>query len=70
MLFSKIDPEKLYTPQEVADLWGVARNTVYGWKSSGAITYYQPEKINNSPIRFLGKDILEFMERSRRDAVA
>ena len=30
-VFSLIDEEKLYTPQEIADIFGIRKETVYAW---------------------------------------
>lgn len=56
--------ERLLTMQQVADLIGVDRCTVYNWKRMGLLPYY---KIGKRAVRFKLAEILQWLETQKRD---
>ena len=55
--------ERLMTMQEVGDLIGVDRSTIYTWKRKGLLPHY---KIGKRAVRFKQSEILTWVETWKR----
>jgi len=55
--------ERFMTMQEVGDLIGVDRSTIYAWKRKGLLPHY---KIGKRAIRFKMSEILQWVDTHGR----
>ncbi len=53
--------ERLYTAEQVAELFSLKRKTIYGWAEQGRIPCYKIGKA----LRFRESELREFIETSR-----
>jgi excisionase family DNA binding protein len=60
-----MEEEKLLTMQQVGDLIGVDRSTVYNWKRKGLLPYY---KIGRRAVRFKLAEILQWLGTQKKNA--
>jgi len=61
-----IDPAKFYRPEEAAPLLGVTLNTMRHWRTKKRGPAYL--KLDGHFVRYSGKDLLEWLSRSRASA--
>ncbi len=54
----------MLTAEEVADMLGVARFTVWDWTKKGRIPHV---RINNHSVRYFPDDVMEFLKKNRRE---
>lgn len=56
--------ERLITMEEVGDLIGLDRSTIYNWKRRGLLPHY---KIGKRAVRFKLSEILQWLETWKRN---
>ncbi len=56
--------ERLMTMEEVGNLMGLDRSTIYAWKRKGLLPHY---KIGKRAVRFKMSEILRWLETWKRD---
>jgi len=56
--------DRFLTMQQVGDLIGVDRSTIYNWKRKGVLPHY---KVGKRAVRFKLAEVLQWMETQKRD---
>jgi len=56
--------DRFLTMEEVGNLIGLDRNTIYNWKRQGVLPHY---KIGKRAVRFKLTEVLQWMETQKRD---
>lgn len=54
--------EKFYTPEEIAEMFGVTKKTVYDWMREGRLPYIQ---VGEKTRRISHSDLMEFIGEHR-----
>jgi excisionase family DNA binding protein len=57
--------DRFLTMEEVGNLMGLDRSTIYNWKRRGVLPHY---KIGKRAVRFKLAEILQWLETQKRDA--
>lgn len=57
--------DRFLTMEEVGDLIGVDRSTIYNWKRKGLLPYY---KLGKRAVRFKLTEILQWLGTQKKDA--
>jgi hypothetical protein len=56
-------PEEIYTPETLSQVLGVAIGTLARWRKTG--TGPPCSKLPNGEIRYLGRDVMEWLEKRK-----
>jgi excisionase family DNA binding protein len=62
---SSMEEDRFLTMEEVGNLIGLDRSTIYNWKRKGLLPYY---KLGKRAVRFKLTEILQWLGTQKKDA--
>lgn len=57
-----IKARKSYTPQEIAELFGISKRTCFRWLKKGL----EPMELNTNPLLIMGYDLIDFLQTKQK----